>query len=1068
MFIPASLLRKKKSISKNNSKDKTCKDKNNNNLTNILKQESKNTISNLIGSSPISQSLSNHKPSEEKEINNSNNNNNNSNNSSNNNNSIKNEITDPDDCSTESKILSNKNGTAVEETSQQNNIEISVEEGVKELLYDQDDKVKEYSFQQRWPLDDYEPICIICGRYGEYICDETNHDVCSLECKQLDLQNFNTTISTPSQITTTTDVKAIDIPLTLDTITFPIQQILFNKNQFLSTNIILKDFLLKKSIEMKGPGNEEEWPNPIDHFDSLGLNSQLLRNLKKNRYNKPTPIQMLTIPLLLTGQDMLVKSPMKSGKTLAYLLPLIIHCINMAQCFIELDGISNNYNTKINTNIELKNFKSFSPLNKNFGPYAVILTPSKELCIQLESFCKKLLMGIPYMKTALLIGGAPYPNQFYRLRSGVQIIIATPNRFLEILKKSENESEVLDMIEGVVVGKKSKKGKSKEGKNKATINYLSWDLISFLVLDEIDQMINYGEEEILHDIMNRLLAVNRSTHYRKKTTIVVPEENHYIGLNKGGRRYSTKGKGSLTENAIQVALFSSTIPQKIISICKKFLNPSFISVSMKEETEVMSALSESLHLTSHSKFKGVDPASSNSISKLSSTIEATTTTTTTITTITTTSSSFNTLSSNSNLLLNQTSTNTIIHHDPNSNNDPSDFNHNYDYENRVLNPNRVTNTLPILPMAPSPTSLPSYSMMGRPRPLPIPSSSSAPSSLLNDTYCTTTITTNTINSNRPSLQNGTVPSMTSTFRPTAAPPLPTSLLNTSIASSSSSSSSSPGVPGLGYSVRPQRPVTVVTGHPPSLPRPLPMNFRPPPTMLPSSTPFSNPITSTSFHPTSPMEDTTKISKPPVKQTFLWVEDNSKKKELFRLLMDSRYFQPLIIIFVESRLGAELLTQAIQKKTGLNVACVHGQKSVEERQRLLNEFRLGGTTPIIVSTTGILGRGVQLEDVRMVIQFDCAATVEDYLHQVGRCALSVSRSHTATALNRKAAALYFPKGNKHFRTGHAWLGGSGGWAITFINKSNQILLTKLYHQYLKHLTRTELTQLPQQYLQLIKK
>jgi len=186
-------------------------------------------------------------------------------------------------------------------------------------------------------------------------------------------------------------------------------------------------------------------------------------------------------------------------------------------------------------------------------------------------------------------------------------------------------------------------------------------------------------------------------------------------------------------------------------------------------------------------------------------------------------------------------------------------------------------------------------------------------------------------------------------------------------------------------------------------------------------------------------------------------------------MDSRYFQPLIIIFVDSRLGAELLTNAIQKKTGLGVACVHGQKSVEERQRILSQFKLGGDYPIIVSTTGILGRGVQMEDVRMVIQFDCASTVEDYIHQVGRCALPTSPNASYQAsLNRKAASLYIPKGNKHFRTGHPWLGGLGGWAITFINKTNQSLLIKLYHQYLKNLTSSELTPLPQQYLQLVKK
>jgi superfamily II DNA/RNA helicase len=116
---------------------------------------------------------------------------------------------------------------------------------------------------------------------------------------------------------------------------------------------------------------------------------------------------------------------------------------------------------------------------------------------------------------------------------------------------------------------------------------------------------------------------------------------------------------------------------------------------------------------------------------------------------------------------------------------------------------------------------------------------------------------------------------------------------------------------------------------------------------------------------------------------------------------------------------------------------------------------------------------------MVIQFDCASTVEEYMHQVGRCAMLInstmssssstkSSSSSSFQMTRKVASLYFPKGNKHFRTGHPWLGGTGGWAITFINKSNQPVFQKLYHQYLKNLSSSELTPLPQQLLNQVKK
>jgi len=646
-------------------------------------------------------------------------------------------------------------------------------------------------------------------------------------------------------------------------------------------------------------------------------------------------------------------------------------------------------------------------MNKNFGPYAIILTPSKELCIQIESLCKKLLVGIPYMKTALLIGGAPYPNQLYRLRSGVQIIIATPSRLLEILKKSENESDMEVLDEEITEGM-SKKGRKKgkfdqqDKSNKSSINYLSWDLVSYLVLDEIDQMINYGEEETLRNILEKLKTVNRAFHF-KKTTIVAPNENKYIGLNKkphSGKEYFI--------HSFQVSLFSSTIPTKIIPICKKFLNSSYITVMIKDDAEIASELSASLNVTARSSS---DHSNSNSNSVSSNfTLKSTT------------------LSSTSGQSISM-EINPSIHRTPPVTSNilaqpivvPSTL------SSSTSNYPSLSNYPPNRPPPPLP-----------PPPLPLPLSTSSTMKMPNS-----------------------IPPPYTYFRP--LPPLttppPPSLPSSLITNNMNGQPPPVHIPNVNYRPRP----SIVS--PPSLPLTpsIPLSNRYP---RPSST-SSRPIETQHQFSSGFSTSNSTTSKPMVKQTFLWVEDNSKKKELFKLLMDSRYFHPLIIIFVDSRLGAELLTKAIQKKTGLGVACVHGQKSIEERKKILEEFKLGGAYPIMVSTSGILGRGVHLEDVRMVIQFDCASTVEDYIHQIGRCAL-LTDSSANHQMTRKAASLYFPKGNKHFRTGHPWLGGSGGWAITFINKSNESLFPKLYHQYLEHLSSSELTPLPTQFLKLVKK
>jgi len=146
---------------------------------------------------------------------------------------------------------------------------------------------------------------------------------------------------------------------------------------------------------------------------------------------------------------------------------------------------------------------------------------------------------------------------------------------------------------------------------------------------------------------------------------------------------------------------------------------------------------------------------------------------------------------------------------------------------------------------------------------------------------------------------------------------------------------------------------------------------------------------------------------PVKQTILWVENKSKKKQLFSLLNDPKYYKPPIVIFVESKLGADLLSQAIEKKCNVRSVSIHGDKSQEERMAILQSF-LNGEYEIIVST-GVLGRGLNLPDVKMVINFDMATSVDEYVHQVGR-----------------AAGNYGP---------------SSGWGITFINEDHKHLFKK---------------------------
>ncbi|KAK3815822.1 MAG: P-loop containing nucleoside triphosphate hydrolase protein [Linnemannia gamsii] len=182
----------------------------------------------------------------------------------------------------------------------------------------------------------------------------------------------------------------------------------------------------------------------------------------------------------------------------------------------------------------------------------------------------------------------------------------------------------------------------------------------------------------------------------------------------------------------------------------------------------------------------------------------------------------------------------------------------------------------------------------------------------------------------------------------------------------------------------------------------------------------------------------------IKQTILWVENDLKKKELFSLLKDSRYYRPPVLIFVESRVGSELLASAIQVKCpGVKAASVHGEKSPEERASILKAI-VDGTLPVVVAT-GLLARGLNLH-VATVINFDMAPSITEYVHRVGRADPEVA---TRVAVRIRGG----PK-----------LGGMA-WAITFINNDHQSIHSEFANM-LDGLDIDQVTPLPPQLKRLV--
>lgn len=139
-------------------------------------------------------------------------------------------------------------------------------------------------------------------------------------------------------------------------------------------------------------------------FDELNLNPQILKALKAEGYNKPTPIQEKAIGPVLEGKDILGTAQTGTGKTAAFALPIL----QMLQ-----DG---------------------NPVPKAHRLRALVLSPTRELAIQIKdnfvAYGKFL-----HMKSTVIYGGVSQIPQVSILRSGVDILIATPGRLLDLMNQ---------------------------------------------------------------------------------------------------------------------------------------------------------------------------------------------------------------------------------------------------------------------------------------------------------------------------------------------------------------------------------------------------------------------------------------------------------------------------------------------------------------------------------------------------------------------------------------------------------------------------------------------------------
>ncbi len=154
-------------------------------------------------------------------------------------------------------------------------------------------------------------------------------------------------------------------------------------------------------------------------FDTLGLAPQILKALSEFGYTTPTPIQAQAIPLVLEGRDLMAGAQTGTGKTAAFALPLLQKLLPLAS-------------------------SSTSPAKHPVR--ALILTPTRELAIQVEESVKVYAKHTA-LRSLVVFGGVDIKTQTPHLKTGVEILVATPGRLLDhIEQKTLNLSQVQMLV----------------------------------------------------------------------------------------------------------------------------------------------------------------------------------------------------------------------------------------------------------------------------------------------------------------------------------------------------------------------------------------------------------------------------------------------------------------------------------------------------------------------------------------------------------------------------------------------------------------------------------------------
>jgi len=197
----------------------------------------------------------------------------------------------------------------------------------------------------------------------------------------------------------------------------------------------------------------------MNPFLELGIRHEVVNAITEIGFEKPSPIQEKAIPVLLTGNDDFVGlAQTGTGKTAAFGLPLL-----------ELIDFSQKH------------------------PQALVLCPTRELCLQIAKDIEKFAKYIDNVHVVAVYGGANISDQLRQIRRGVQIVVATPGRMLDIIGR----------------------------------NAIDFSDVKYVVLDEADEMLNMGFQEDINNILSETPGTKKTWLF----SATMPKEVRRIAQN---------------------------------------------------------------------------------------------------------------------------------------------------------------------------------------------------------------------------------------------------------------------------------------------------------------------------------------------------------------------------------------------------------------------------------------------------------------------------------------------------------------------------------------------------------